>query len=193
MVVVKPRLSPNDFVAMIERGELDENGFHELVDGEVIGVSPPYLYHGEVVMAVVLALASFVREIGAKLFGDNVGYLVGETRQQVRCPDVSLVGADRLHIVPSDAHLGTEAPDLCVEVLSGGQRTEGYARPKVAEYFAAGAKVVWLVDTEAKTVRAYEAFRSDYGVYSGDAEINLDAVAPGFEAKISSFFPARGQ
>lgn len=189
MVVVKPRLSPAEFVAKLKCGELDRDALHELVDGEVITLVPPYWYHGRVALAIIFALAAFAEKIGAMLLPDNVGYLVGEQGRQVRCPDVSLVSYERRRILRPGEYLGTEAPDLCVEVLSGGQRNEGYARPKVAEYFAAGAKLVWLVDIENRTVRAYEAGRSDYTIYSGDAEINLDRIASGFRVRINSFFP----
>jgi Uma2 family endonuclease len=60
----------------------------------------------------------------------------------------------------------------------------------VPEYLAAGAKVVWLADPDAKTVRVYEAGKAEYVIYSGDAEITLDAIGPGFRAPVSVFFPA---
>jgi Uma2 family endonuclease len=82
-----------------------------------------------------------------------------------------------------------EAPDLAVEVLSQEQQGEAYARPKVAEYLAAGSKVVWLVDYEARNVRSYQAGKAEYTVYSGDDVITLDAIAPGFSAPVSAFFP----
>jgi len=66
---------------------------------------------------------------------------------------------------------------------------DAYARPKVAKYLATGAKVVWLVDTDARTVRGYGPNQSEYAVYSADTEINLDAIAEGFSAPVASFFP----
>ncbi|MBV8084585.1 MAG: hypothetical protein JO247_07195 [Chloroflexi bacterium] len=59
------------------------------------------------------------------------------------------------------------------------------------EYMAAGARVVRLVSPETRTIRAFYAERDDVEVYSGDAEITLDALAPGFRASIAGFFPAR--
>jgi len=115
--------------------------------------------------------------------------MVGARRQQVRSPDVSLVTRQRLHILPPGKVLATEAPDLAVEVLSPEQHGEAHARPKVAEYLAAGAKVVWLVDPDSTTVRAYEPNRDEYAIYSADTEINLDQIAPGFSAPVGSFLP----
>ncbi len=74
-------------------------------------------------------------------------------------------------------------------MLSPEQHGEAYARPKVAEYLAAGAKVVWLVDPDAQTVRVYEPNRDDYAIHSVETEITLDQIAPGFSAPVRSFFP----
>jgi Uma2 family endonuclease len=118
LVVVKPRLSPADFVAMIGRGELNQDAFHELVDGEVIELPPPYICHGKVTMAIILALAAFAQKIGAVLVGDNVGYIVGERRQQVRWPDVALVTREGKRILPPAGHLGTAAPGFQAPISS---------------------------------------------------------------------------
>jgi hypothetical protein len=45
------------------------------------------------------------------------------------------------------------------------------------------------VNPEERTVRVYAAGRSEILTYTGDAEITLDRVAPGFRAPVSSFFP----
>jgi len=115
--------------------------------------------------------------------------MVGAGRQQLRGPDVALVTEDRLYILDRSRTWGSEAPNLAVEILSPEQHGEAYTCPKVAEYLAAGARVVWLVDPDSRTVRVYEADRSEYAIYSTDTEINLDSIAPGFSANVRSFFP----
>jgi Uma2 family endonuclease len=107
----------------------------------------------------------------------------------VRSPDVSLVTRSRVNILPYGHALATAAPDLAVEVLSREQYGEAYARPKVGEYLSSGAKVVWLVDPETRTVRVYEPNRDEYAVYSAEATIELEQIAPGFSALVASFFP----
>ncbi|MDE3074139.1 MAG: Uma2 family endonuclease [Chloroflexota bacterium] len=54
------------------------------------------------------------------------------------------------------------APDLAVEVLSEGQHGEAYAKPKVREYFEAGAQLVWLVDVNRREVRLPPQLRRDH-------------------------------
>jgi Uma2 family endonuclease len=189
MVVRKPLLTPADVERMLKHGEIDLDANWELVDGEIVWLSPSNRYHGRVCAAIVVALGAFVRLIGAALLCNDPGFIVGTHRHQLRGPDVALVTRERLYILERGSTWGSEAPDLAVEVLSPEQHGEAYARPKVTEYLAAGAKVVWLVDPESRTIRVYEPNRGDYAVYSEDTEITLDAIAPGFSAPVRSFFP----
>jgi Uma2 family endonuclease len=189
MVVRKPLLTPADVERMMAHGKLDPDAILELVDGELVSLRPASLYHSRVCMAIVAALLPFARQIGAELLGQDAGFIVGVQHRQVRSPDVSLVTSERRYIAPAGGMLATEAPDLAVAVLSGEQHGEAYARAKIGEYFAAGAKLVWLVDPDARTVRVYEAGAHEYAIYLADSTITLEAIAPGFSAPVASFFP----
>ena len=188
MVVVKTRLTALEAEEAVLCGRLPADGSWELVEGEVVPVMPTEGYHGEVCVEIISVLRPVARQIGAKMFDGQTGFIVGGEREQVRMPDVSLVTRERLHIVPTRGFV-RGAPDLAVEVLSEGQFGEAYALAKISEYFAAGGKLVLLVDPRAQTVRAYEAGSQTYSEYSGNAELTLDAIAPGFKARVSAFFP----
>ena len=172
MVVRKPILRPADFERMVERGELGENDSFELVQGELLALTPASHYHARVCIAISSSLAPFARQIGAAVLSESAGYVVGATREAVRSPDVSLVTRERMAILPAGRAFGTEAPDLAIEVLSPEQHGESYARPKVAEYLAAGGTVVWLVDPDNRTVRVYERGASEYSIYPAESEIH---------------------
>jgi Uma2 family endonuclease len=189
MVVRKPLLKPADVEGMLRRGEIQPDASWELVDGEIVWLSPGNHEHGWVCALIVAALAPFAARTGAALLCNDAGFIVGADRQQLRGPDVALVTKERLEILERGSTWGQAAPDLAVEVLPPELHGEAYARPKVAEYLAAGAKVVWLVDPDARTVRVYEPNRDDYAIYSAGAEITLDAIAPGFSAPVHFFFP----
>lgn len=72
-----------------------------------------------------------------------------------RLPDASFTAWESL---PSDtAHLQPVAdypPDLAVEIWSEGH-TRREMEPKRREYFAAGARLVWEIDPDARTVTVY--------------------------------------
>src|SRR5690348_10027749 len=75
----------------------------------------------------------------------------------VRMPDVSVVLWERLpdHKVPSEP-IPSLAPDLAVEVLSP-SNTSAEMNRKIAEYFDAGCRSVWIVDPSTRTVHVYES------------------------------------
>jgi len=188
VIVEKRRLTPAEAEAKVRNGELPEDGSWELMEGLVVPVVPAKSYHGEVCLEIGAVIRPWAREIGAKMFDGQTGFIVGQHRQQVRSPDVSLVTKERLHIVPDDGFV-REAPDLAIEVLSDEQFAESYALAKISEYFGAGCKLVLLFDPKQKIIRALEKGSQVWKTYPTDSELTLDAIAPGFLAKVSSFFP----
>ena len=101
----------------------------------------------------------------------------------VRIPDVSFLAWDRLpdRESPQDP-VPDLAPDLAVEVLSEGN-TAAEMRRKVAEYLAAGARVVWLIDPRKRTARVYT---SPTRWVTVDADQSLDGgdLLPGFSVRL---------
>ena len=73
----------------------------------------------------------------------------------VRIPDVSFISWDRLsdRSIPTDA-LPDLTPDLAVEILSEGN-TPGEMDRKLRDYFFAGTRPVWYIDSQRRSVRVY--------------------------------------
>ena len=188
MPTVTPLLTPEDVLEMLNRGELCTDRPWELIDGEIVWLAASQSYESRTCMRIGGALLPYADAIGAALFDSSGGFVVGSNRRQLRSPDVSLVVKGRLHLI-NDRGWVAGAPDLAVEVLSQGEYGEAYARVKVPEYLSAGGKVVWLVHPRRRTIREYVAGRGEFLTYSEDAVITLDVIAPGFSAKVSSFFP----
>ncbi|HEU0166557.1 MAG TPA: Uma2 family endonuclease [Chloroflexota bacterium] len=186
-IEVKRLLTPDDVERMVRCGELDESSFWEFVNGEVVWMAPAFEPQGMIVMHIATKVVPFADSIGAYVSDGQAGYWVDHGYRQLRSPDFSLIAGERREMVRTDAFM-RGAPDLAVEVLSKGQLGEACAVEKRDEYFAAGGKVVWIVNPGDKTVREYIAGGDEYRVYSGDAEITLDAIAPGFRCPISEFF-----
>ncbi|MGH2365464.1 MAG: Uma2 family endonuclease [Chloroflexota bacterium] len=174
---------------MINRGELCTDQPFELVDGELVWLSLSRPRESETSGVLFATIFPFARAIGAHMLDSSGAFMVGARLQQLRGPDVSLVVEEWAHFIDPDGWF-RGAPDLAVEVLSPGEYGEAYARTKVPEYLAAGAKVVWLVDPRRRTIREYLPGRSEFLTYSAEHTITLDAVAPGFSAVLCSLFPA---
>jgi len=105
----------------------------------------------------------------------------------VRIPDVSFISWDRMpgRTVPRAAipHLG---PDLAVEILSASNTPAEMTR-KVAEYFDAGARLVWIVDPEARTATVYTAPEQS-SIVTEDGTLGGGDILPGFAAPLRALF-----
>ena len=147
--------------------------------------------HGVIVANLLAALSPHVRQrrLG-RTFGDNVGFqldIPGESMDTVRSPDVAFVRADRFP-APGIGLRGwlRLAPDLAVEVLSPDNRP-AEIEARVADYLAAGTRLLWIIDPHARTV----ARRTPTGPLATLAEGDtLDAsdVVPDFAVPVAELF-----
>ncbi len=87
----------------------------------------------------------------------------------IRIPDVSFISADRLpgRRMPREA-ICPIIPDLAIEVLSK-SNTRKEMDEKLADYFAAGVRLVWYIDPDTQTARAFTADRSSSGPHDRPA------------------------
>lgn len=105
----------------------------------------------------------------------------------LRIPDVSFVTWARLpnpqaHLQP----VADFAPDLAVEILSPGNTRTEMTR-KRGEYFAAGTRVVWEVDPDARTVDVFTQPDQPTRLTENDA-LDGGAVLPGFRLELRELF-----
>ena len=84
-----------------------------------------------------------------------------------------------------------EVADISVEVLSP-KNTEKEMDRKRREYFAAGAKLVWIVDPDKRTVEVFTAV--DQSIVLNETQ-TLDGgdVLPGLQLKIADWFARAGK
>jgi Uma2 family endonuclease len=163
----------------------DENRPCELVEGTL--VEKPMGYdESEIAGLLITFLNNYVRP-------RKLGIVTGEAGTVqlfpglVRIPDVAFAswprfpGRKRPKVrIP---HL---APDLVVEVLSKGNTRAEMAR-KLAEYFEAGVRLVWLVDHRTRTVRVHSAVDRSVLFKDGQA-IDGGTVLPGFVLRLRELF-----
>ena len=134
--------------------EARENRLCELVDGVLVEKVMAY-YEARVATVISHFLEDYLEE-------DDRGIVAGADGMMrlapglVRIPDVSFISWDRLpgRQVPRQP-IAALAPDLAVEVLSEGNTQKEIDR-KIGEYFAAGARLVWIVDPAARSVHVYK-------------------------------------
>jgi Uma2 family endonuclease len=155
----------------------------ELVDGEIIVMSPSGYESEEVATNFSVELGSWVRprQLG-RVTGSSAGFILPNTN--TRAPDVSFVRAERLKRSPrSFAQL---APDLAVEVKSPSDSLTKL-REKIQDFLKAGTQVGILIDPESKTVEIYR--QGEDVVILGDRDLlTLPDLLPGWQVAVADLW-----
>jgi Uma2 family endonuclease len=175
-MATKTLLTVEDF---LRRSETPDRRY-ELVEGELITLSPTMPEHNEVRDTLLVALRNFLAGRGlGRVWSEQAFHLFGDT---VRIPDLSFVRAGR-SIEPRQLPEG--APDLAVEVISPSNTPRELDR-RISDYFAAGCKRVWLVYPEHREV--YVHGLAGVVCRRGDDLLEDPELLPGFFVKVSSLF-----
>ncbi len=116
------------------------------------------------------------------MFAQDTGFKIASDPDTVRAPDVAFVGRARAGLIAKRGYAEL-APDLLAEILSPDDRP-AEVLAKVADWLAAGTKLVWVVDPERSEVRVY---RSDGSLSVLREHDSLDGedVLPGFTCPLS--------
>ena len=96
------------------------------------------------------------------------------------CPDLA-IDRQRGKVIPR------EAPRVAVEIRSE-SNTWPELREKASRYLEHGTRMVWLVDTDARSLELHRADASPQTL-RGDDLIDGGAVLPGFRLPVSDLFP----
>ena len=168
----------------------DEDGNQcrfELIRGELKVMSLAKPLHGAICSRLHIKIGSFVEEheLGES-FGAETGFHVERAPDSVLGPDVSFVSHERLAAVENFEKYFPFAPDLAVEVLSPGN-TRREMEEKIAMYFAAGSRAVWVFDPKKRTATVYTS-PSEVRVFSEDETFDGGEVLPGFTLNLAKLF-----
>lgn len=99
---------------------------------------------------------------------------------------MSFYGTTRLPLNRTVIRYPDVSPDLCVEVVDpGDDRRE--LREKVEEYFAAGVRMVWVVDPEERSVTVLTQPDEGRTLY-GKSVLDGGEVLPGFSIPVADLF-----
>lgn len=161
-----------------------DDGFrHELQAGLLIAEPQPFPRHAQIQARLAHVLAEFVdaRSLGVVL--TEGGFLLSRDPDTVRGPDVSFVRADRFDAEEAARGYFRGAPDLAIEVLSPSNRP-GETHAKVADYLAAGATLVWVIDPRHHIADVYRSLLSPRRVGAGGV-LDGEDVLPGFSVAIA--------
>ena len=162
-----------------------EKGKAEVVDGEIVRMSPTGFRPGRAATAIAASLRGHERNHGGGYaVGDNVGFLVRLPHRQSFSPDAAwYTGAFE------GLGFAEGAPAFAAEVRSEGDygsNAEAALAAKRADYFAAGTLVVWDVDLLSEdVVHVYRAEAPESPVaYRRGQLAEAEPAVPGWEMSV---------
>lgn len=162
----------------------------EIVDGVWVprdrdGVTGARLPHGLVASEIDFLLRGYGKAQRAGRSVTEISFLLRRRPDLTRCPDVAFLTAARL-VDGFTNGIFEGAPDLAVEVLSP-SNTPSDVRRKVDDYLRYGSRLVWVVDSTARSVVVHTRGGLPRTLRSADVLDGGD-VLPGFSAVTSAVF-----
>lgn len=165
---------------------LPEDRRGELIDGEMLPVTPVDADHGDTVGGLIEPLRRWTRAGHPGVVGSEVGFAPPDVPGVLLAPDVSYYPADRLPPRGQRAGFTQSPPVLAVEVLSPGNGASQIAE-KVDLYLRHGVLLVWVVDPRRATVVAHTPDGLSRRLAVGDV-LDGGEVLPGFSLPLAELF-----
>ncbi len=166
----------------------DDAGY-ELIEGELVPMSPANLLHSWLASEISGYLREFLRSSGFGYVFVEAGFYPSDDRQTLLAPDVAFVSKARLGTPFPQSFIGL-MPDLAVEIASPGN-TLIELQEKAAIYLKHGARVVWIVIPDEKSVEVCRIGADEElqcQLVGSDGVLSGEDVLPGFELELWRLF-----
>ena len=161
---------------------------YEIINDQIVVEPPLGAREGCIATVISFFLNQFVRGNRLGRIANEVLFILRTEPRLRRSPDVAFVSAERWSLskpVPASAAWDV-IPDLAIEVVSPTD-TSGDVQSKIAEYFRAGVRLVWVVHPEQCEIYVYDSTRT-IRVFGRDDLIDGGHVLPGFQMPLNEVF-----
>lgn len=163
---------------------LGSDAWVEIINGEIIAMSPVGGLHHIIVSNIALLLELYVRRTGVgSVFPDGLIYLMGSDTKGLKnsfVPDVSFIHRDS---IPADWDIAKPypgAPDLAVEDMSPDDKAPLIIQ-KVRTYLDKGTREVWVIYPDSRELHQYRAGSDTVRIYRGTETVDAGILFPGIE------------
>lgn len=162
----------------------DSDKRYELIRGELIEMPPTKRTHG-------LLLLTFGARLLAHVMAHQLGQVVADTGFQlsrepdtILAPDLAFISRER--VPPLSADYDALAPDLVVEIASP-SNTAVALNEKIALYFQAGVRRVWVIYPNTRLVYDYASLKQ-VSILDEREMLEGGAVLPSFSIAVREIF-----
>ena len=167
---------------------MDADGLRgELIRGVFCETMPPGKIHAIVALKLGFLLMTFVFPRRLGVVTSEIGVWIERGPDTVRAPDIAFFSIEK---DPPGAETSrgysTDVPDLAVEVRSPNDSL-AYMREKALMWLRHGARMVWNVHPDTRTVDVYRRGHPTITLDEGD-ELGGYDVIPGFACGVSEVF-----
>jgi len=161
---------------------------HELVEGVLHRMPPPGFEHGSLAGQLGGLLFAHVRQHDlGRVLAAETGFQIASDPDTVRAPDVAFVTHERLRQAHFDRHkYFPGAPDFLVEILSPSDSYSDVEK-KVAQWLAAGARLVVLADPAKQLLFAHRPGRP-VQLLSREDTLDASDVVAGWRVPVADVF-----
>jgi Uma2 family endonuclease len=165
----------------------DDGNRYELVKGELVNLGNSGALHGYIAILLSAALFALVtsRKLGVLLDSSTAFTMKNGNK---RSPDIAFFAKERLQgleELPTGFLEG--GPDLVVEILSPGN-TVAEIEDKIAEYFANGTRLLWVISPGQHYVLVYRSGYEPQRLLTSADFLEGEDVVPGFTFPVADLF-----
>jgi Uma2 family endonuclease len=159
--------------------------FVEIIDGDLIVMTPAGKYHNRVSSNFEFVFRLFCKSHPELDFGgDNDGFLISRNPDTLLSPDATLYRRRK-----DEGKTWLEfAPEIVVEIISPSNLISAIAF-KRSRFFDAGSEQFWIVDPNARKIE-FCFVDGRKIVAEGDETIDCEGIAKGLQIKLADVFKA---
>ncbi len=188
-MILRQRTYDMDDLWELSHRDVMDPKHYELIDGELIVMSPPGGRHGQLQVRLSRYLDIFVDLHSLGVVTSDAGYHPRGNRHTVLSPDVAFVSRERAPEPFPDKYVPL-MPDLAIEILSP-SNTYRQARRKARIYLQNGVQLVWIVLPGRESVeicRLAEGGGMTRKTVLANESLSGEDVLPGFDLALQRLF-----